>query len=227
MAEAREQLTRLQDIRERAKDLPHPRVLTMLDNILHQVRRRATGAEQNDSQVAAVLRAHALEDEERTRAVQTAALAAVQTTAKATARPAKRKRSAMDNSLGARARRWLGKHVQLHLPRHFDARDLGQGRPHGGGKKHYENRFELFLRVLKKFDTLDPAVVSNIDRTFRHIDDFRRRDKFTWKPGAYGSRFRDDMQSLLDACKRGERSALAEWINRWLERVGQKCEVRA
>ena len=164
MAEAREQLTRLQDIRERAKDFPHPRVLQMMDSILHQVKRRAEGAEQNDCEIAAVLRAHALEDEERSRASQAAALAAVQSTSQAAEPPAKRKRSAMEKTTGTgahnlaiQARKWLGKHVHLHLPREFDAGDLGQGLCAGGGEKHCKARFELFLRVVNRFDNLDPT----------------------------------------------------------------------
>ena len=232
MALAREQLTRLQNIRDSAKYFPHPRVLHMLDGILHQFKRKAVGCGQSDAEIASTLRATVVGDDERVRATQAAALAAAQLPT-AGAR-VKRPRlatvgstaAARTHDLVAHTKRWLGKHVQLHLPRQFNAGDLGQGRCAGGGEKHYKARFELFLRVVHHFGNIDPAIENNIDRQFRRIDTLRRRNRFGWVSESYGSRFRDEMKSLLAAFERGEKSALADWIKKWISKAGVGSEIQ-
>jgi len=121
----------------------------------------------------------------------------------------------------------LGRHVQLHLPREFNAGDLGQGRCAGGGEKHYKARFELFVRVVHRFGNIDPAIENNIDRQFRRIDTLRRRNRFGWVSESYGSRFRDEMKGLLAACERGETSALADRNKKciFMAGVGFKIKV--
>lgn len=236
MALAREQLIRLQDIREKAKDFPHPRVLQMIDGILHQFKRKALGSGQTDAEIASTLRAAVVGDEERARAAQAAALAAAQLSVNSGPPPKKRQRvqravsrvptaAARTHDLVAHTRRWLGNHVQLHLPREFNAGDLGQGRCAGGGEKYYKNRFELFVRVVNRFGNIDPTIENNIDRQFRRIDAHRRRNRFGWTSESYGSLFRDEMQSLLKAFDRGETSALADWIKRWITKAGVGSEI--
>ena len=98
------------------------------------------------------------------------------------------------HDLVAHTKRWLGRHVQLHVPRQFHAGDLGQGRQKGGSETHYKARFELFLRVVHHFGNLDPTIENNLDRQFRRIDTLRRRDRIGWISASYGSRFRDEMK---------------------------------
>ena len=140
----------------------------------------------------------------------------------------KRKRIAPElPTLAARAKKWLGKHVSLHLERGFDAADLGQGLANAGGEKHYKVRFELFLRVVRRFGNLDPHVENNLDRVFKTIDTHRRSEKISWKSKAYGSTFRNEMQSLLAAHDKGDSSALAEWGRKWSDRAGVRADVVA
>ena len=226
MALAREQLTRLQDIRESAKDLPHPRVLQMIDGILHQVKRKAVGSGQSDAEIASTLRATVVSDDERFRAGQAAALAASKVSV---AEPPVKRQKVVSSTLTAAVRthdlvahtkRWLGRHVQLHVPRQFHAGDLGQGRKKGGSETHYKARFELFVRVVHRFGNLDATIENNLDRQFRRIDTLRWRDRFGWISESYGSLFRDEMKDLLAACDRVEKSALADWIKKWIRRAG-------
>ena len=223
---AREQLARLHEIRESAKGLPHPRVLQMLDSILHKTKRKVMGCEQGDAEVASTLREALVSDDDRAKATQAAALAAAKIPT--TEPPEKRQRltttastaTVRTHDLVANTRRWLGRHVQLHVPRQFHAGDLGQGRKMGGSETHYKARFELFVRVVHRFGDLDPVLVNNLDRQFRRIDTWRRRDRFGWVSESYGSQFRDEMKELLAAHGRGEQSALADWLKRWMRRAG-------
>ena len=234
MALAREQLTRLQDVRESVKDFPHPRVLQTIDGILHQYKKKAVGCGQDDAEIARTLRAAVVGDEERGQVVRAAALAAAQISG--TEAPRKRQRvvpvpsvptaATRTHDLVAHTKRWLGRHVQLHLPRQFNAGDLGQGRCAGGGEKHYKARFELFVRVVHRLGNIDPAIENNIDRQFRRIDTLRRRNRFGWVSESYGSRFRDEMKSLLAAHERGETSALADWIKKWITQAGANSEIQ-
>ena len=144
----------------------------------------------------------------------------------------KRKRKEAEHpTLAAKARKWLGKHVSLHLERGFDAADLGQGLENAGGEKHYKTRFELFLRVVRRFETcaggLDPVVANNLDRVFRTVDNHRRYERLPWKSKAYGSAFRNEMKALLAACQAGDSSALAEWVRLWSARAGVRADVVA
>ena len=229
IAEASAQLERLQEIRAKAQEFPNPWVLLQLDVILAQLRRKASGAGQKDCVVAGALRASALADEERLQAAQAAALAADRA---AGASKKKRKRKEAEHpTLAAKARKWLGKHVSLHLERGFDAADLGQGLENAGGEKHYKTRFELFLRVVRRFETcaggLDPVVANNLDRVFRTVDNHRRYERLPWKSKAYGSVFRNEMKALLAACEAGDSSALAEWVRLWSDRAGVRADVVA
>ena len=117
--------------------------------------------------------------------------------------------------------------MSLHLERGFDAVDLGQGLENAGGEKHYKTRFELFLRVVQRFDNLDPNVANNLDRVFRTIDNHRRYEQLPWKSKAYGSVFRNDMKALLAAHAAGDTSALAEWVRLWSDRAGVRADVVA
>ena len=236
MAVAREHLVTLQNIREEAKGLPNPRVLQMIDGILYQCKRKAMGSDQADAEVASTLRATTVGDEERVRVMHEAAKAvqgSQAVAAKAVDAPKKKRRlatspkTAMESTKTVRThdlvthtKRWLGRHVQLHVPRQFHSGDLGQGQKSGGTQKHYKARFELFVRVVNRFDNLKPVIINNLDRYFHRIDTLRRRDRFGWISESYGSRFRNEMQDLLDALERGEMSALVDWIRTWIERVG-------
>ena len=226
IAEASAQLARLQEIRQKAQEFPNPRVLQQLDVIMAQVRRKTTGAWQQDCVVAGALRASALADDERLEAAKSAALAADRVAPKSKTSKGKRKEPEQA-TLAARAKKWLGKHVSLHLERGFDAADLGQGLENAGGEKHYKTRFELFLRVVRRFDNLDPTVENNLDHVFRTIDNHRRYERLPWKSKAYGSAFRNDMKGLLAALAAGDSSALSEWVRLWSDRAGVRADVVA
>ncbi len=128
--------------------------------------------------------------------------------------------------VAASARRWLGQHVQLHLPRDFDAADLGQGRCAGGAQAHYGHRFELFLRVVRKYGNVDPSVEVNLDRTFAKIEEHRRKHSVDALSRNYGSTFRNEMKALLEKLDAGEGGALNAWIDKWTRRVVPRADIR-
>ena len=75
---AESRLRHLADIKDRAAELHHPRLLIMLDGMMNQLRRETLGSQQQDVEVGAALRAKLLSDEERKHATHAVALAAAQ-----------------------------------------------------------------------------------------------------------------------------------------------------
>ena len=220
--EARERLARLYRIREDAKHLPNPRMLQLIEASIHHAEVQTMGGEQKEQEIAAELRAGRLADEERYKrpaAKRQAAAAALEATTPPQAAKSKRAKLAGHDHIAANARRWLGRPVMMHVPRDLDASDLGQGRCAGGTKAHFRCRFELFLRIARLYGNLDDAVQVNLDRTFRKIDDSRRRRGGDAVTRSYASVFAKEMQELQAKHARGEHGALAEWIDKWSKRL--------
>ena len=81
-------------------------------------------------------------------------------------------------------------------------------------------RFELFARIARLYGNLDEEVQANLDRTFKRIDDHRRKAGGELAGKRYGSVFRDDMKELQAKYRAGEKAALAQWIEKWAKRAG-------
>ena len=88
-------------------------------------------------------------------------------------------------------------------------------------------RFELFARIARLYGNLDEEVQANLDRTFKRIDDHRRKAGGELAGKRYGSVFRDDMKELQAKYRAGEKAALAQWIEKWAKRAGRGLEICA
>ena len=104
--------------------------------------------------------------------------------------------------------------------REFTASDIGQGRRVGGTQAHFRCLFELFARIARLYGNLDEEVQAHLDRTFKRIDDHRRKAGGDLAGKRYGSVFRDDMKELQAKYRAGEKAALAQWIEKWAKRAG-------
>ena len=108
----------------------------------------------------------------------------------------------------------------LSVPREFTASDLGQGRCAGGTQAYFRCRFELFARIARLYGNLDEEVQANLDRTFKSIDDHRRKAGGDLAGKRYGSVFRNYMKELQAKYRAGEMEALLEWVLKWVNRTG-------
>ena len=212
--EGKDRLARLYRIREEAKHLPNPRIRHMIDATIHHVEVQVRGAGQTDKDVAADVRSAFVEESARYRRPPAKRARVAKAVAKPIAKPI-----ALDH-IAASARRLLRRPVCLHVPREFTASDLGQGRCAGGTQAHFRCRFELFARIARLYGNLDEEVQANLDRTFKRIDDHRRKAGGELAGKRYGSVFRDDMKELQAKYRAGEKAALAQWIEKWARRAG-------
>ena len=104
----------------------------------------------------------------------------------------------------------------------FDAADLGQGRKYGGGAVYRKNRLDLLTRVAKSFPALVGELQTDWMRNFR-LWDAQNSRRYS---AAWGHVFRDEMRSLLQAKKMGQREALERFALR-LAREVPSAEIRA
>ena len=104
----------------------------------------------------------------------------------------------------------------------FDAADLGQGRKNGGGAVYRKNRLDLLIRVAKSFPALAGDLQGDWMRSFR-VWDAQHSRRYS---AAWGHVFLDELRSLLQAKKMGQREALARFALR-LAREVPSAEIRA
>ena len=201
-------------IREEAKHLPNKHIRHMIDATIHHVEVQVRGAGQTDKDVAEEVRSAFVEESARYRRPPAKRARVAKAIAKPIAKPI-----ALDH-IAASARRLLRRPVCLHVPREFTASDLGQGRCAGGTQAHFRCRFELFARIARLYGNLDEEVQANLDRTFKRIDDHRRKAGGDLAGRHYGSVFRDAMKELQAKYRAGEKAALAQWIEKWAKRAG-------
>ena len=207
VADADRRLSMLRRMQQDAEDLKNPRLLNMLQALEKQTRRDSLGRTQSDAAMRGTLKRLRLDDDERAR--QRRRVRSV--CASAHAEAATRVREEKNAKLGRTALRWRS---CQRAKKAFDSADLGQGKKGGGTQAHFRNRRDLFARVAAKF-TLDEAEVVNMDRTFKLIDEHRRRSLGP----AYGSEFMKDMRKLCDQQKEGRQDALSRWVRLWQKRV--------
>jgi hypothetical protein len=183
VAEHVEKLRRIDDLFRDAKELGNAHVVMVLETARATARRQACGAGQSDAVVAQAVRARRL--------AEVAALAAAQRQALRARRQdeklLQRKRDLAKASRAiARQRRFLARkrdrvaadqEPSSHVPKGFDAGDLGQGRAHGGTAKHRLARRAVFFRVVAGVPAVAGELAVNLERDVRKWDEaMRMRD---------------------------------------------------
>ena len=93
----------------------------------------------------------------------------------------------------------------------FDAGDFGQGHDKGGTRAHFHTRMSALDRVMRRGDPL-PADLANDWERFKVKWDGARINGLGTRAGAWGSVFRDTLQTLLNKIQSGDAAAVAAWM---------------